>query len=245
MVNISTRLDIQDQLLQQLQNDMANQSSRLDSITDTVDAYRAESAEFRKVMLAWMRVQETNHTDLPPKSGLSDLLGSGVDSGEVFTSSSLTSASNGDLSGDCSALLAQLEAIVSRSEARWCDPTISRISGSSSQLPFSMVSADAKTFGAGNLGSHRADWATSDSLQGKLGLDTIVGLRIQQKMVVDLGSTRLGSPGDVLTSAIQFLFRDTIYSASQLVSCPLPSFPLTGGNFRSNSTIDVQAVRKE
>ncbi|MFS8015224.1 hypothetical protein Hanom_Chr15g01353831 [Helianthus anomalus] len=60
-------------------------------------------------------------------------------------------------------------------------------------------------------------------MQGKLGLDTIVGLRIQQKIVVVLGSTRLGSPGDVLISAIQFLFRDIIYSASQLVSFPLPS----------------------
>ncbi|MFS7901316.1 hypothetical protein Hanom_Chr00s192859g01835571 [Helianthus anomalus] len=188
MLNQNARLDVHELQIQQLQSDVAEIKASL----SVLDAYRAESAEFRKVMLAWMKDQETNRADLPPKSGLSDSLGSGVDSGEVFTSSSLQSASNGDLSGDCSALLAQLEAIVSRSEARWCGHTISRSSGSSSQLPSSMVSADVTSFSAGYLGSHTTDWATSASMQGKLGLDTIVGLHIQQKMVVDLGSTSLG-----------------------------------------------------
>ncbi|KAJ0764722.1 putative nucleotidyltransferase, Ribonuclease H [Helianthus annuus] len=63
MVNNAARLDIQDQLIQKLQSDMENQASRLDSIAATLEADRVANAEFRKLMMGFVKQHDKKKED--------------------------------------------------------------------------------------------------------------------------------------------------------------------------------------
>ncbi|KAJ0467284.1 hypothetical protein HanIR_Chr14g0683621 [Helianthus annuus] len=85
----SARIDAQDIQINQLQSDITKIKSTLNSLEESLEEERAESAEFRKTLLNWMRQHE--------KKGEEESLGSSCRSGSV---------------------LAQLEALVYRSEER-------------------------------------------------------------------------------------------------------------------------------
>ncbi|KAD4179502.1 hypothetical protein E3N88_28093 [Mikania micrantha] len=63
----NSRLDAQDVQIKQLQNDVLDIKASLQILEDD----RAESVEFRKVVLAWMKHQEKQHTDGSSGSGFS------------------------------------------------------------------------------------------------------------------------------------------------------------------------------
>ncbi|KAM0045658.1 putative retrotransposon gag domain-containing protein [Helianthus debilis subsp. tardiflorus] len=86
MVSQTSRLDAHEQQIHQLQSDVAEIKASLTTLNED----RAESAEFRKVVLAWMKSQEKKHMD--------DSLGSGS-SGMVFSTSGPKSDSSDPPSG--------------------------------------------------------------------------------------------------------------------------------------------------
>ncbi|KAK1435415.1 hypothetical protein QVD17_01178 [Tagetes erecta] len=77
MVNQTSRLDLQEQHIQQLQSDVADMKTSLSAL----DADRAESAEFRKVMFAWMKSQEKKTAETSFGSGNSGVFSSDLKSG--------------------------------------------------------------------------------------------------------------------------------------------------------------------
>ncbi|KAJ0520999.1 hypothetical protein HanRHA438_Chr10g0444281 [Helianthus annuus] len=79
-VQISARLDVHEQQIQKLQSDVTE-------IKDSLSALTTDREDFRRVVLAWMKSQETKTGDGSSESGFS---------GEVFTYSHPKSASDMD-----------------------------------------------------------------------------------------------------------------------------------------------------
>ncbi|MFS7956810.1 hypothetical protein Hanom_Chr07g00658901 [Helianthus anomalus] len=211
----SARIDAQDIQINQLQSDVIKIKSTLNSLEEE----RVESAEFRKILLNWMRQHE--------KKGEEESLGSSCRSGSV---------------------LAQLEALVSRSEERLsglrhltstshtdsCSsaydsklPTpgtsIASVRSKSDKIPINTSQSDVfgadnmrsisssygspspvaqltvlisgsedKLSGQGSLMSTRANWAIYDIVYWKLGSELVMGHEVGLNSVVDLDYPDLG-----------------------------------------------------
>ncbi|KAJ0895874.1 hypothetical protein HanRHA438_Chr08g0328151 [Helianthus annuus] len=209
------RIDAQDIQIKQLQSDVTEIKSTLKLLEEE----RAESAEFRKIMLNWMTQHE--------KKGEEESLGSSFRFGSVLAQlETIVSRSDERLSG-CRQLMSTghtdsrslgddsklptpgtpLASVRSKSDKIPINTSqsdvfgavnirsISSYYGSSSpvaQLTVLISGSEDKSSGPGSLMSTRANWAIYDIVHWKLGSEPVMGHDVGLKTVVDLDFADLG-----------------------------------------------------
>ncbi|MFS7994175.1 hypothetical protein Hanom_Chr12g01102751 [Helianthus anomalus] len=204
MVNQSTRLDIQEQLIQKLQGDLTAQSSRLDSIAATLEVDRLENSEFRKMMMGFVRQQEKKMTD-DGSSLFAQLEALVSRSEERLCGYGRQLMSTGPTDSRSSVFVSKLPtsrtpvaSVKSKSDIIPVDRgnsagplfrSPSSIPNSPSLLAQSkaiMSRSEENSRGHGRLMSHRVNGLLLDKLQGTLGSEPLVGHNGELKTVVDL-----------------------------------------------------------